>query len=133
MQHLVVEGRVRLVTHLVRHDTVEKLRRDRENIRKVTPRGLEVEAAELHGLVDVDVGHQLDLRVLREVQRGIARTTFVFSQLEYGILGVASRVHEADRRGFYSSNAQDLSIGLSAGNVYKMAPHIEHGGPTGHR
>ena len=74
---------------------------------------LEVEAAELHALVDVHVRHQLDLRVLRQVQRGIARPPLVLGQRENGVLGVASRVHEAGRRCFYSYNAQDLSIGRS--------------------
>ena len=67
MKHFAVEGLVELVGDLVRHDAVEEVRRDWQHVRKVAPRGLEVEAAELHGLVDVHVGHQLDLRVLGEV------------------------------------------------------------------
>lgn len=113
VQHLVVEARVQLVAHLVRHDTVEEVRLDRQHVRRVAAGALEVEAAELHALVDVHVRHQLDLRVLREMQRGIARPPLVLGQRENGVLGVASRVHEAGRRGFYSWNTQDSSIGRS--------------------
>ncbi len=101
MQHLLVEGRVRLVDHFVRDDTVEEVARDRQHVREVAPRALEVEAVHLHLLVDVHVGEQLDLGVLGEVERGLTGPTLVVGEWENGVLVTVSRVHVVTTRSFY--------------------------------
>ncbi len=89
MQHLFVERCVDFVDYLVRHDAVEHARRDRQHVRCVAAGALEMEAAELHVLVDVHVREQLDLCMLGEMQRGLARPALVVGQRENGVLHTA--------------------------------------------
>ena len=52
-----------------------------------------MEAAQLHALVDVHVRQQFDLRVLREMERGIARPALVVGEGEDRVLCTTPRVH----------------------------------------
>jgi len=96
VQDAVVEGGVELVgvgCDLVGDDAVEEAVRDREDVGHVAARALEVEAAELHALVDVHVGQEFYFRVLGEVEGGVAGAALVVGERKNGVLGTAAGVH----------------------------------------
>jgi hypothetical protein len=87
--------------HLIRYDTIKHVTRDGEHIRHVTASTLEVEATQLHLLVDVHVRQQFNRGVLREMERSITRATLVVGERENCVLGRTSGIHERDTRFFY--------------------------------
>ncbi len=101
MKYFFVEARALFVHYFIRDDAVEEVGRDRENVRHVASRGLEFEAAEIHVLVDVDVGQELDFRVLRQMQSSLTRPALVVGEGEDRVLHTAPRVHARSGPCFY--------------------------------
>ena len=96
MQHLVVEGGVDIMDHLIRNDTVEEVARDGKHVRCVAASSFEMKATEFHLLVDMHMWQQANRGVLRQMQRSITCATLIISQWKYCVLGTASRVHARD-------------------------------------
>ena len=71
------------------------------HVGRVTPGALEVEASQLHLLVDVHVREQLDLGVLGQMESGLAGPPLVVGQRENRILHTASGVHSGTFPFFY--------------------------------